>query len=411
MTAIESAKKAKQSIDYMLSLSSTERNSILEIMSAAIVSHSDEILRANAQDLANLDKSKEKFRDRLLLDNKRIQQMSNALLALVKLPDPLARVESFTRNDGLKITKQAVPFGVVCMIYESRPNVTFDSIGLCVKTGNCVLLRGGTDSYASNKALVEAVKTELTANGYKPDFIQLVSELTHEGVESLLKARGIVDLAIPRGGKNLIDNVVRTATVPVIETGAGNCHAYVHNSAKIDMAIDLIINGKTQRPSVCNALESLLLDSNLTKEQILRINTALLNHGVEIVGCEKCVQIDERVKPATESDYFDEYNSLKISEKIIANVQSAVDWINSHSTHHSEVIIASDKKAIEYFTLHVDSAAVYANSSVRFTDGGEFGMGAEIGISTQKLHARGPMGLNELTTYKYIVTGNGQTRN
>ena len=308
------------------------------------------------------------------------------------------------------IRKVRVPLGVLGIIYEARPNVTVDAIGLCIKTGNAVVLRGSKEAIRSNSALVAAVKARMQAGGYNPEFIQLVSDTTREGAEEMMCCRDSLDVLIPRGSAALIQTVVEKSSVPVIQTGAGNCHAYIEKTADIAMAKNIVLNGKLQRPSVCNALESLLVDAEIAPDCLPVVLGALHEAGVKITGCEQTCAICPFVQPATPQDYFTEYLALEISVKVVENVQQACEHINAHSTGHSEVIVTQSKDAARYFTQHIDSAAVYVNASTRFTDGFQFGFGAEMGISTQKLHARGPLGLQQLTSEKYVIRGNGQVR-
>lgn len=403
--------KAKEQRLYVQSLSVEDKNKMLEIMAQSLIEHSGEILAGNETDLKeNADKPKH-FLDRLMLNEKRILDIAEGLRVLINLPDPVGEIiETRTVKSGLKISRVRVPLGVIGIIYEARPNVTVDVVGLCLKSGNCAVLRGSKDAINSNKTLISILKASLKENGYNPEFIQLICDTTREGAEMLMKARGFVDVLIPRGSANLIKTVVEKSSVPVIETGSGNCHAYVEKTADFDMAKDIIINGKTSRPSVCNALESLVVDEKIAAEFIPFIYENFKSYGVEVVGCDKAVKVCPAIGLAAEEDFFTEYEALKISIKVVSGLDEAINHINKHSTSHSEVIITKDEKAARKFLNDIDSAAVYVNASTRFTDGFEFGYGAEMGISTQKIHARGPMGLKELTSYKYQVTGEGQIR-
>lgn len=402
---------AKKQTSYVQNLTTDEKNFLLCEIADAIVKNADFILQANAEDLHNNQDKPEHILDRLRLTKERIKAIAEGLTELVKLDDPVGEVlENHTANSGINITKIRVPFGVVGIIYEARPNVTIDVIGLCLKAGNCVVLRGSRDALNSNKALVGAVKTRISSLGFTPDFIQLVEDASREGAETLMNARGLLDVLIPRGSAGLIKSVVEKSTVPVIETGTGNCHAYVHEAADFSMAEDIIINGKMQRPSVCNALENILVDEKIADKFLGEFLPRLKSLGVEIVGCEKSKAIFPDCTLATEEDYFTEFLALKISVKVVSGLREAIARINKYGTSHSEVIITSDNEAAQTFLNDVDCACVYFNASTRFTDGFEFGLGAEMGISTQKMHVRGPIGLKELTSMKYKITGNGQIR-
>ncbi len=316
------------------------------------------------------------------------------------------------RPNGMKITKVRVPMGVIGIIYESRPNVTVDAAALCIKSGNAVILRGGKEAINSNKALMEVMRESVKECGFSADIVQLVEDISRESASAMMRANGYIDVLIPRGGKGLINSVVQNATVPVIETGSGNCHIYIDESADIDMAVDITDNGKTQRPSVCNALETCLVHKDIAKDFLPALKKRFEDGvGVEIRGCEETRRIlGEDIKPATDTDYATEFNDYIIAIKVVNNIDEAIAHIAKYSTFHSECIITKDLDNAEKFQKEVDSACVYVNCSTRFTDGGEFGLGAEIGISTQRLHARGPMGLSELTTCKYLINGNGQIR-
>jgi glutamate-5-semialdehyde dehydrogenase len=319
-------------------------------------------------------------------------------------------MDSFVNHCGLEIKKIRVPLGVIGIIYEARPNVTADAIGLCIKSGNCVILRGSKDAIHSNKAIVDAIKRALERGGFDSGCIGLVEDATRNGAQEMMSAVGFIDALIPRGGAGLIKSVVENSKVPVIETGCGNCHVYVEKTADLDMAVNILINAKTQRPSVCNAAESLLVDEEIAPLFLPRALKELSQMGVEIRGCTKTKKFFEYVLLATRDDYSTEYNDLIISVKVVKDIDEAIDHIEKYSTRHSDAIVTSSEEAKIKFFNEVDSAAVYANASTRFTDGFEFGFGAEMGISTQKLHARGPMGLKELTSYKYIIRGSGQLR-
>lgn len=401
---------AKENAHVIALADTRDKNKMLELAAAAVLENAAEILAANAKDVAHCERGAQ-FADRLMLNESRLKDMAEGLEKLIELPNPIGEIaEEWTVPNGMRISKVRVPLGVIGIIYEARPNVTVDAIGLCIKTGNAIVLRGSKEAYSSNEALVAAVKARLRSGGYNPEFIQLIQDVSREGAETLMTCRDYVDVLIPRGSASLIRTVVKKSTVPVIETGAGNCHAYIEQTADIDKALDIVLNGKLRRPSVCNALESLLVDESAAKKFLPVILGALKEKGVEIVGCEKTRAVCPFVAPASEDDYAAEYLALKISVKVVRGVEEACEHINKYSTKHSEVIVTESKEAAEYFTSRIDSAAVYVNASTCFTDGFQFGFGAEMGISTQKLHARGPLGLKQLTSEKYVIRGNGQVR-
>ncbi len=412
-SVVEICKSAHLATSEVASFDTNQKNQLLEIAANAISSRMSEILSANSADVTSAKKANmpPQFIDRLTLNESRILDMAIGLRALIDLPNPIGEViESFTAESGILIKKVRVPLGVIGIIYEARPNVTVDAIGLCIKTGNSVVLRGSKDAILSNKALVDVIKASFEENGYSSNFIQLVPDVSREGANQLMKCREYVDVLLPRGSASLINTVVENSTIPVIETGAGNCHAYIESSAKYDMVENIVLNGKLQRPSVCNALESLVISRDALASHGVKIINALLNHGVEVVGDDETTHAVKGVKPASAEDFYKEYNALKISVKVVSDVYEAVKHVNECSTHHSEVIITENAKSAEYFLSAVDSAAVYHNASTRFTDGFQFGFGAEMGISTQKLHARGPLGLKQLTSEKYVIYGKGQVR-
>ncbi len=401
---------AKENAHVIALADTRDKNKMLELAAAAVLENAAEILAANVKDVAHCERGAQ-FADRLMLNESRLKDMAEGLEKLIELPNPIGEIaEEWTVPNGMRISKVRVPLGVIGIIYEARPNVTVDAIGLCIKTGNAIVLRGSKEAYSSNEALVAAVKARLRSGGYNPEFIQLIQDVSREGAETLMTCRDYVDVLIPRGSASLIRTVVEKSTVPVIETGAGNCHAYIEQTADIDKALDIVLNGKLRRPSVCNALESLLVDESAAKKFLPVILGALKEKGVEIVGCEKTRAVCPFVAPASEDDYAAEYLALKISVKVVRGVEEACEHINKYSTKHSEVIVTESKEAAEYFTSRIDSAAVYVNASTCFTDGFQFGFGAEMGISTQKLHARGPLGLKQLTSEKYVIRGNGQVR-
>lgn len=352
------------------------------------------------------------MQDRLKLDENRIAGIAKGIDEIIALNDPIGQViDGFNRPNGLRITKTRVPMGVIGIIFESRPNVTVDAAALCLKAGNCVILKGGKEAINSNIVLGKIMREALEACGLPADIIQVVENTSRETTNELMKLNGYVDVLIPRGSARLIQAVVTTATVPVIETGAGNCHVYVDSSAEMDMAIDITDNAKTQRPSVCNAIESLLVHKDVAETFLPLIAERFKSHSVKIYGCDKTIDIlGNSVEKATETEYATEFNDFTIAVKVVENIDEAIAHIRKYSTRHSECIVTKSLDAARKFQNEVDAAAVYVNASTRFTDGGEFGFGAEIGISTQKLHARGPMGLTELTTVKYLIDGNGQIR-
>ena len=410
----KNARKAAQK----LSLYSGElKNEALLACASALLSNEERILSENEADVMNAEKNgvSAAMTDRLRLDHGRIEAMAEGLRQITELPDPTGEIlESFERPNGLKIEKVRVPLGVIGIIYESRPNVTADAFGLCFKTGNAVILRGGSDAINTNRAIVEAIREALSRKGLEEDALQLITDTSRETATSFMRLNRYVDVLIPRGGAGLIRSCLENATIPCIETGTGNCHIYVDESADLDMALDIIDNAKTQRMGVCNACESLLVHEAIASRAIPLIYERLTGKSVEIRAGERALQIVRGscpgLKEATEEDFFTEYLDAVISLQTVRDVDEAIEHINRYSTHHSEAIITRDPQNAEKFLSGIDSAAVYVNASTRFTDGFEFGFGAEIGISTQKLHARGPMGLKELTSYKYKIRGNGQVR-
>ena len=352
------------------------------------------------------------MQDRLKLDESRISGMVKSIEELIALNDPVGQVtDGFVRPNGLRITKTRVPLGVIGIIFESRPNVTVDAAALCLKAGNAVILKGGKEAINSNICLGKIMRQALESVGLPADIIQVVENTSRETTNELMKLNGYIDVLIPRGSARLIQAVVNTATVPVIETGAGNCHVYVDSSADIEMAADITDNAKTQRPSVCNAIESLLVHKDVAEKFLPVIAERFKSHNVKIYGCDRTIAIlGDSVEKATETEYATEFNDYMIAVKVVDSIDEAIAHIRKYSTRHSECIVTKSLDAARKFQKEVDAAAVYVNASTRFTDGGEFGLGAEIGISTQKLHARGPMGLMELTTVKYLIDGNGQIR-
>lgn len=410
---IDICEKTKAAKPFMQKLSTEEKNKLLILLSEELINEKDIIIAANRIDIENATEngmSKGNI-DRLTLTESRIADMAQGVREVAGLEDPIGEVLSMKkRPNGLMIGKKRVPLGVIAMIYEARPNVTVDAFSLCFKTGNCCILKGGSDAINSNIALVKVIKKVLCGQGINPDCVFLIQSTDRSVVGNLLKMNGYIDVAIPRGGAGLINYVVTNSTVPVIETGTGNCHVYVDESADFDMALNIIENAKTQRISVCNACESLLVHEKIADKFIPLVTKRLMDKSVEIHGDEKVQALSTGIIPATEEDYKTEYLDYKISVKVVSDLTEAINHINKYNTGHSETIVTNDYNNANRFLDEIDAACVYVNASTRFTDGHEFGFGAEIGISTQKLHARGPMGLTELTTTKYIIYGNGQIR-
>lgn len=411
---IAQAQKAKEAARKLGHLSSAVKDKALMAMADALEARTDDILEANSIDMqaGREKKLSTALLDRLLLTNDRVKEMADGLRAIAALPDPVGEViHMWKRPNGLQIGKIRVPVGVIGLIYEARPNVTVDAAGLCLKTGNAVLLRGGSEAFNSNKRIAEIIADAATSAGIPAGAIQLIETTDREAVNVMLKLNEYIDILIPRGGAGLIQTVVQNATVPVIETGVGNCHVYIDNEADLDMAMNIVINAKTQRPGVCNAMETLLVHEEVAEKVLPPLLNKLRDeYNVEIRGCEKTKAIVPWVKDATEEDYYTEFLDLILAVKVVRDMDEAIDHIYKYGTKHSEAIITNNYNKSRRFTEEVDAAAVYVNASTRFTDGFQFGYGAEIGISTQKLHARGPMGLPELTTTKYIIFGNGQVR-
>lgn len=409
---IDILKRAKE-VSRFAPLSTEEKNNAILKMADSLIENKEEILSANATDVENAKGNiSDVMIDRLRLTADRIEGMAEGMRAVADLPDPVGRVmEKTEHSNGLLIEKTSVPFGVVAIIYESRPNVTSDAAALAFKSGNVCVLRGGKEAYNSAYAIVKALKKGLSLCGINEDYINLVEDTTRQSANELMTAVGLVDLLIPRGGKGLIKACTDNAKVPCIETGTGICHIYVDKSADIEKAIKIIDNAKRSRPSVCNAAEVCLVNKNIASEFLPKLYDLFYNSEprCEIIGDEDVMEIISVTK-ADENSFDTEFLDYKMAVKIVEDVKEAVSHIADHSTHHSESIISQDNDSINYFVTSVDSAAVYVNASTRFTDGGEFGLGCEMGISTQKLHARGPMGLRELNTYKYIIKGNGQVR-
>ena len=405
--------QAKQAERELLKLNSLKKNACLMAAAKGLVAAQADILKANAEDvrIAREKGMKESRVVRLARPEERIASMAEGLASLVALEDPIGEIlEAKIRPNGLEIGKKRVPLGVIGIIYESRPNVTADAFGLCFKTSNAVILKGGSDAIHSNKAIVKVIREVLSDQRVTPDAIQLVEDTRRETAKELMRMNRYLDVLIPRGGAGLIRTVVENSTVPVIETGTGNCHIYVDATADIQMAVDIIDNAKTQRTGVCNACESLVIHKAIADKVIPAVCERLFKKNVEIRGDENCCRLNPQIIPATDEDWGQEYLDYILSAKIVGSIDEAIDHINKYNTKHSEAIITKDYDNARRFLEEIDAAAVYVNASTRFTDGFEFGFGAEIGISTQKLHARGPMGLKELTTTKYIIYGNGQVR-
>jgi glutamate-5-semialdehyde dehydrogenase len=409
---VEVATRARDAATVLALATRATKDSALEAMAQALLDGSDRILSANAEDVAVAEQggTPSHLIDRLRLDSGRVAAMAQGLREVAGLPDPVGEVlRGSTLANGLELRQVRVPFGVVGVIYEARPNVTADAAGLCLKSGNAVLLRGSSSAVRSNTAIVAILRGALEGAGLPADCVSLVPGEGHDPVKALMRARGLVDVLIPRGGAGLIQSVVEESTVPVIETGVGNCHVYVDEAADLDMALDIVMNSKTQRTSVCNAAESLLVHEAVAAAFLPTVVRALQEAGVTVHGDEAFAAFDG-VVPATDEDWDTEFLALEISAAVVPDLDAAIAHIRRHSTGHTEAIVTGSQAAARRFTAAVDSAAVMVNASTRFTDGGEFGFGAEIGISTQKLHARGPLGLPEMTSSKYVVTGDGHTR-
>ncbi len=405
--------KARNAALKLSSLSSTVKDKALQLIAEKLLEKEKEIMDANGIDVENARKKgiSAALIDRLALNEKRIRSMADGLFQIASLPDPVGEVISMWRRpNGLQIGQMRVPLGVIGMIYEARPNVTVDAAGLCLKSGNAVILRGGSEAINSNKAIVAVMNQALDEAGIPEGAVQLIEDTSRETAVALMKLNKYIDVLIPRGGAGLIRTVVENSTIPVIETGTGNCHVYVEGKADLDMAEKIIINAKTSRPSVCNAAETLLVDEAVAAEFLPRALKALKDMNVEIRGCERTRQLFEDAVAATEEDWSTEYLDYILAVKVVGGIDEAIKHINTYGTRHSEAIVTRDYDKAQRFLREVDAAAVYVNASTRFTDGGEFGFGAEIGISNQKLHARGPIGLKELTIPKYIIYGSGQIR-
>lgn len=409
----QKAKDAHDAATRMAVMRTGEKNEALLAMANALMEKADEILEANSRDMANAQANamKTSMQDRLRLTHERIAAMAEGLRQVAQLKDPIGEViGGTTLPNGLMMTKVRVPIGVVGMIYEARPNVTSDAIGLCLKSGNTVVLKGGSEALHSNRAIAGILSEAAQKHGVPEGAIQFIDVTDRQAVTVLIRMKGLVDVVIPRGSARLIHAVVENATVPVIETGAGVCHTFVDETADCDMARRIAFNAKVQRPSVCNAMETLLVHEKAAPAFLPAMLKDYFDAGVQIFGCEKTQAFDKRIEPATEEDWATEYGDLRLSVKIVPDLDEALAHIAKYGTRHSECIVTRDMDNARRFQAEVDAAVVYVNASTRFTDGFEFGFGAEIGISTQKLHARGPMALPELTSYKYLINGNGQVR-
>lgn len=416
-TVREVAQRAKNAARELRLLTRDQKDEALRVIAAKLKSEKEFITTQNDIDLkaARSNGTSDALIDRLTLNGERIEAIANALIDVAALPDPVGEiVRGYTLPNGLQVRQTRVPLGVVGMIYEARPNVTVDAAGLCLKSGNAALLRGSSSAYNTNVALIDVMRKALVEVGISADAIALVPGHTHESVTELMQARGLVDVLIPRGGASLIQNIVTNSRVPVIETGVGNCHVYVDKDADLDMAVDIVLNSKTQRVSVCNAAETLLVHEAVADDFLPKLFAEFKVRSVTVHGDKKMQRHAQASgvdwAPVNDEDWAAEYYSMDIAAGVVPSVEAAVEHILTWSSGHTEAIVSSSAPTIAYFTSAVDSAAVMVNASTRFTDGGEFGFGAEIGISTQKLHARGPMGLTELTTTTYIVSGNGQVR-
>ena len=407
-TILQTAKEVKASINFATTV---QKNEVLTAMAAELLKATPTILAANAEDLAQAKgQIADIMLDRLLLNKARIEDMAAGILAVKALNDPIGRVlEERTLENGLELTKRSVPFGVLGMIYESRPNVTADVAALAVKSGNAVVLRGGKEAYRSSKAICDALRQGIKLAGLNPDIVQLIEDTTRASSKEMMKAKGYIDLLIPRGGAGLIQTVMQEATVPVIETGTGICHIYVDQTTDINQALTVVDNAKTSRPSVCNSAEVLLVHQAIAKELLTQLASTFQDR-VELRADERALNYLPQATLAKDDDFATEFLDYIMAIKVVDSVDEAIEHINQHSTGHSESILSDDPIAIMKFTEQVDSSSIYVNASTRFTDGGEFGLGCEIGISTQKMHARGPMGLRELTSYKYILKGNHTIR-
>ncbi|HOP69402.1 MAG: glutamate-5-semialdehyde dehydrogenase [Dethiobacteria bacterium] len=410
---VQKAQGARAAAKVLATVSSADKNRALHYIAEALEKEAESIIAANAIDLENLKKKEsytKAFYDRLLLNRERIAGMAAGLRDIAALEDPVGEVTGMWYRSGLQIGQVRVPIGVIGIIYEARPNVTVDAAGLTLKSGNAVILRGSSEAINSNKALVAIIQNQLVRAGLPRESVTLIEDTSRVAAQELMRLNQYVDLLIPRGGPSLINTVIENATVPVIQTGAGNCHTYIDAGADVEMAVKIAVNAKVQRPGVCNAMETLLVHADIADAFLPAVIPALRKEGVEIRGCERTRRYSPEVVPAQEEDWETEYLDLILAVKVVDSLDEAIEHINRYSTQHSEAIVTENYHRAREFLNRVDSAAVYVNASTRFTDGGEFGLGAEMGISTQKLHVRGPMGLKALTSLKYIIYGAGQVR-
>lgn len=413
MDLIQLTKQAKKASYSIMTATSSQKNELLQAIAQHLKQNIPIILKANATDIAKAKKQKtaENLIDRMTLDKTRLDEIIKGVIQLIQLPDPIDEViHSFQNEDGLHIDQIRVPLGVIAMIYEARPNVSIDAAALGIKSGNAIILRGSKDIINSNRVIVSIIQDACISKGFDPFIIQMMEDTSHEAVNALIQMRQYIDVIIPRGSALLIQSIIENSRVPVIETGSGNCHIFVDAQADLQIAQSVIINAKTSRTSVCNACESILFHKDLSNDFKIQCINALLAKKVKIHASKNLCSLNDKLILANDRDYGQEYLDLEVSIKEIDDVKSAIQHINQYSTHHSDCIISQNQQAIELFMKQVDSACVYANASTRFSDGFKFNLGAEIGISTQKLHARGPMGLNALTSYKYQIKGNGQIR-
>ena len=403
---------AREASRQLALLGEQKKNQVLETVAQELLAKADEIIAANKVDLENATNMPEKFIDRLKIDNDRIAAMAEGVRQVAQLADPIGKIDAgWVNYAGLQIEKKRVPLGVVGMIFEARPNVTVDASALCFKSGNAVILRGGKEALQTNIKITKVIRQALEQEGINPDAVQVITETSHELANEFMQLTDYLDVLIPRGSARLIQTVLNTAKVPVIETGAGICHVYVDKFADKNMAVEITTNAKVQRPSVCNAIENLVIHQDVAQEYLPAIADELQKYNVELRGDEKvCEILGDKATLATAEDWDTEYNDYIIAIKIVSSIDEAIDFINEHNTKHSEAIITENYTRSQKFLNEIDAACVYVNASTRFTDGFEFGFGAEIGISTQKLHARGPMGLEALTSTKYVIRGNGQIR-
>ena len=405
----ENAKRATRSIALA---SETKKNALLARIAELLLDNSESIIKANADDLMRAEENgvAKAMLDRLMINDARIKGIADSLGSVIALDDPIGKGDVWSRPSGITLRRVRVPLGVVAIIYEARPNVTVDSAALCLKTGNAVVLRGGKEAINTNKEFVRVIKQALSECGFDSSAVELITSTSRESANALMSMRGLVDVLIPRGGKGLIRACVENSKVPVIETGAGNCHLYVDESADLDKALKIAVNAKCSRPSVCNAIETVLVHLTVAERFLPLLKSAFDEYKVDFRGCERTRAILNGISVATDEDFETEYDDYIVAVKVVDTLDEAIEHINRYSTGHSEAIVTENMSAAERFQSEIDSVAVYVNASTRFTDGGEFGFGAEIGISTQKLHVRGPMGLYALTTEKYLINGNGAVR-